>query len=103
MPCIAGFHHDVKTEPAVDIDGLCRRAGRSDPYRTYEITIGVPSQQILPLTRPLRGDPAAPLNAACPDLAEVCEVEAQRYLKLKPYWPHAVIGDLKVFVHAAAD
>src|SRR5262249_1641336 len=58
-----------------------------------------------PLLRrcPLRGDPPAAHDVAGLHLEDVGEVGTQRDLKLKSYPLHAVVSDVDILVHAAAD
>ena len=52
---------------------------------------------------PLRGDPAAAHDAARLHLEDVGKVAAERDLELERYRLHAVVDDVKILVHAAAD
>src|SRR5882724_8338849 len=53
--------------------------------------------------RPLRGNPATAYNAARLHLKNVGKIGAQRDLELEDRRFHAVVDDIEILVHAAAD
>jgi hypothetical protein len=71
--------------------------------RAAEVAVAVGRAQMLVWFGPLRSDPAPAHNTSRLHLKDVCEVAAERDLELEPHRPHAVVSDVKVFVHAAAD
>ena len=57
----------------------------------------------LPSLRPFRGDLATAHDAARLHLEDVGKVASEGDLELKPHRLHAVVGDVEIFVQAAAD
>src|SRR6478672_569176 len=52
---------------------------------------------------PFGGNPAAAHDTVRFHLKQIGEVAANRYLKLKAYPPHTVVGDFDILVHAVID
>ena len=52
---------------------------------------------------PLRSDPAAAHNPARLDLENIGKITAHRDLELKSHRLHAVVDDVEILMHAAAD
>src|SRR6516162_11013299 len=103
MPCLARLEGHLEAEATIGVDRLCRRLRRGYRHGTAKVTIAVCRAQSLMRFGPLRGDPAPAHNPARLHLEDVGEVAAERDLELEPHRLHAVVGDVKVFVHAPAD
>ncbi len=101
MPRFTGIEADFEAEPAIGIHRL--GLPRSNRYSADEITVAIDCPKLLLRLRPFRGNPTAAHDAAGLHLEDVCEVATQRNLELKAYPLHAVVGDIEIFVHAAAD
>ena len=103
MPFLARFEGHFEAEPAIGVYRLCRRMHRGNRHCAAEVRVPVGVAQMLVWFRPLRRDPAPAHNLARLHFENVGEVAAKRYLQLELYRLHTIIGDVEVFVHAAAD
>src|SRR5690349_14446831 len=103
MPSFSGIEVDFEAEPTVGIYCIGISTPRSDRHCTDEIAIAIDCPELLLCLRPLRNDAAATHDVAGFHLKNVCEVAAQRDLKLKADTLHAVVGDVEILVHTAAD
>ena len=103
VPSLAGLERHLEAEPAVRVHGFLRRLRRGDRRRHVEVAIAVRRTQLLRVLRPFGDDAAAADDAVRLHLEHVREVAAQNDLKLEADRLHAVVGDVEVFVHAAAD
>lgn len=68
-----------------------------------EIAIAIGRTKALSGLGPFGSNPAAAHNAVRFHLKQIGEVAANRYLKLKAYPPHTVVGDFNILVHTASD
>ena len=102
MPCFARFEGYLEAEATVGVHCPCRGLRRGNRHRTAEVTVAVCRAQSLMRFGPVRGDPPSTHNMPRLHLEDVCEVAAERDFELEPHRLHAVVGDIKVFVHAAA-
>lgn len=103
MPRLAWFEGDFEAESAVGVYRFCGRVRRGNRHSAAEVTIAVGGAQMLVRFGPLRDDPAPPDNSTRLHLEDICEVTAERDLELEPHWFHTIVGDVKIFVHAAAN
>src|SRR5262249_18223743 len=103
MPCLPRFKGDLETEPAVGIYRFRRRARRGNRHCAAKVTVSVGVTQMLVRFRPLRRDPTSADNTPRFYLEDVREVAAEHDLELKPDRIYTIVGDVQVFVHAAAD
>src|SRR6266478_5076006 len=103
MPRLAWFEGDFEAESAVGVYRFCWRVRRGNRHRAAEVTIAVGGAQMLVRFGPLRDDPAPPDNSARLHLEDICEVTAERDLELEPHRCPAIVGDVKIFVHATAN
>ncbi len=103
MPGLAGIEGDLEAEPAIGIHRFGLLMLRSNRYSADEIAVAIDRPQLLLPLRPFRGDPSAPHDVTGLHLEDIGEVAAQRDLELKAYPLHAVVRDVEVLVHAAAD
>jgi len=94
---------DLKTEPPVGKNGLARCARHQSGHGTMKIPIRIHSAKPLSSLRPLRGDLATAYDAARFNLEDVGKVGSEGDLELKTHRFHAVVGDVEIFVQAAAD
>ncbi len=102
MPTLARLKCDVEAEPPVGRDSLARRTQHGRCHGTVELPVRICGTDPLPRFRPFRGDLATAHDAARLHLEDVGEVASEGDLELKPHRPHAVVGDVKIFVQAAA-
>src|SRR6266536_3797682 len=103
VPGFPGFESDFEAEPAIGIRGLAGRSQRSNRHRPAEITVAVGCAKPLQRRQPFRDDAPAADNAIRFHLEDVRKVAAYRDLELKLDRLHAVVGDIKILVHAATD
>jgi hypothetical protein len=68
-----------------------------------EIAIAIGRTKPLSRWGPFGGNPAAAHDTVRFHLKQIGEVAANRYLKLKAYPPHTVVGDFDILVHAVSD
>ena len=68
-----------------------------------KISVRIRGTEALPSLRPFRRDLAAAYDVARLHLEDVGKIASQRDFELKTYWPHAVVGDVEIFVQAADD
>ena len=103
MPSLVWLERNLETEPPIGRDGLARCARYRDGHCTVKIPVRVRSANLLPSLRPLSGDLAAAHDTSRLHLEDVGEIAAEGDLELKTHRLHAVVGDVEIFVHAAAD
>src|SRR5262249_27489251 len=103
MPSLSGVEGDFEAEPTICIHRFVVSTPRSNRHSADKIAIAIDCSELLLRLRPLRYDPAATHDVAGFHLKNVCEVATQRDLKLKAYPLRAVVGDVEILVHTAAD
>ena len=103
MPSLAGFKCDVEAEPSIGGNGLARCARHGSCHSTLKILVRIHGAEPLPPLRPFSGDLATAYDTARLHLEDVGKVASEADLELKTHRLHAVVGDVEIFVHAAAD
>src|SRR3954469_24664440 len=103
MPGFSGVKVDFEAEPTVGIHRIGVSTPRSHRHSADEIAIAIDCPELLLRLRPFRDDSAATHDVAGFHFKNVCEIATHHDLKLKTYALRAVIGDIKILVHAAAD
>ena len=103
MPSLAWPKRDLEAEASVGRDSFARSARHRCCHGAAKILVRIGGAEPLPRLGPLRGDLAAAHNVAWLDLEDVGEVAAEGDLELEPHRFHAVVGDVEIFVQAAAD
>ena len=103
MPSLVRLKRDVEAEPPVGGDSLARCTRHRGCHGTVKIPVRIRGANPLPRLRPFSGDLAAAYDVARLHLEDVGEVASKGDLELKPHRLHAVVGDVEIFVQAAAD
>src|SRR5262245_43668825 len=103
VPGFARGERDLKAEPSVGGNSLARSARHGHGNGAMKIPVRICRANLLPPLRPFGGDLATAHDAARLHLKHISEIASERNLKLKTYRLHAVVGDVKIFMQAAAD
>ena len=103
MPWFTRFEGHLETEPPVGVYRFAGRPRGRDRDGSGEVTVAIGGAQMLVCFGPLRGDPATAHNVARLHLENVGKIASQRDLELKSHRLHAVVDDVEILVHAAAD
>ena len=103
VPSLARLKRDLEAEPPIGGNGLARCARHGGCHGTVKIPVRICGAKPLPCLRPFSGDLATAYDAARLHLEDVGEVASEGDLELKTHRLHAVVGDVEIFVHAAAD
>ena len=103
MPSLARRKHDLEAEPPIGGNSLARCARHRDRHCTVKIPVRIRGANPLPSLRPFGGDLATAHDVARFHLEDVGKVASEGDLELKTHRLHAVVGDVEIFVQAAAD
>jgi hypothetical protein len=103
MPWFTRFEGHLETEPPVGVYRFAGRPRGRDRDGSGEVTVAIGGAQMLVCFGPLRGDPATAHDLARFHLENIGKVAAQRDLELEGYRLHAIVDDVEILVHAAAD
>src|SRR5262245_35261796 len=103
MPGFTGVEVDFETEPTVGIHRIGVSTPSSNRHSAGEVAVAIDCPELLLRLRPFRDDTAATHDGARFHLTDICEITPQHDLKLKAHPLHAVVGDVEILVHAAAD
>ena len=103
MPGLGRRNPNLEAEPAIGVGGRLILSPRADLNRTDEVLVAIGRAQPLIGVRPLGGDAATMHDAVLLHFEHVGEVGLDVDLKVEADRAAAVIGDVKVLVHAAAE
>ena len=103
MPGLAGVDPQFEAQPAIGVGGRVVAVPRADMHGADEILVAIGRAQLLVLIRPVGGDAAAADDAVQLHLEHIGEVGADGDLQVEPHRPAAMVGDVEVLVHAAAE
>src|SRR5215470_3500100 len=103
MPSFTGVEVHFKAEPTVGIHRFGLSLPGSNRHGANEVGVTIDCPELLLCLRPSRDDPAATHDVAGFHLKNVREIATHHDLKLEAYPLRAVVGDVEILVHAAAD
>src|SRR5436190_21373155 len=103
MPCRARLQGDLETQPAVGKKWLAVVTADADHHAAREVAIAIDRPQLGFRSRPLRDDAPAPHDVLGFDFEDIREVRADGDFQVKARPRGSMIGDVEVFMHAAAE